>query len=81
MLWLFSSMFTFAFICTPIESVWNPNVSGKCGNLEVFNLVNPLSWIVTDFVILFVPIPMIRRLQLSKANKIGLCALFLTGGL
>ena len=74
-------MFTFAFICTLIESVWNPNVSGKCGNLEVFNLVNPLSWIVTDFVILLVLIPMIRRLQLFKANKIGLCALFLTGGL
>ncbi|KAL8703597.1 MAG: hypothetical protein Q9201_003222 [Fulgogasparrea decipioides] len=69
--WWISSVFAYGFMCSPVR--WN-------GTPKVLNWIAPVPWIVTDFAILLAPLPMIHNLQLSMPNKIGLCALFLTGG-
>lgn len=53
----------------------------RCENEKMLNLIDPIPWILTDFAILIAPIPMIGSLQLSWHKKIGIIAVFLTGGL
>ena len=70
-----------AFICSPIRSNWEPMIPKHCGNVRLLVLFGPIAWIVTDFVILIAPLFVIKNLQLKPKDKLGLYALFLTGGL
>ena len=78
--WYLTSLFGYTFICYPIQMNWNPRIHGHCGNLPLLTVIVPIPWVVTDFAILIAPIPVVRKLQLPRLEKIGLCALFLTGG-
>ena len=79
--WYLSSLFGYVFMCYPIQSNWNPEVHGHCGDSAIFTVVVPIPWVLTDFAILFAPIPEVKKLQLPRMEKIGISALFLTGGL
>ena len=81
LLWWLSSLIGYLAMCVPINKNWNPMVEGRCGSHYIFTLVMPIPWVVTDFAILFAPIPVIRGLQLPRIEKIGICALFLTGAM
>ena len=58
---------------------WDSEVHGHCGNLALLTVIMPIPWVLTDFAILIAPIPAVRKLQLPRTEKIGLCELFLTG--
>lgn len=79
--WWIAVFFGDAFICFPVNSVWNPDVPGHCGSEYVFNVAVPIPWIVTDFAILLVPLPMVRNLHIATRQKVALAGLFLVGGL
>ena len=81
LMWWISFMFTYAFICSPIRSNWEPNIPHHCGNVKVANAFAPAPWILTDFAILISPMPVIKNLQMRRSDKIGIAALFLTGGM
>ena len=81
MAWWLASILGYLCMCTPIGANWDPSVHGRCGNQYIFTLAIPLPWVLTDFAILMAPIPVVRGLQLPRGEKIGICALFLTGGL
>ena len=68
-------------MCSPIRANWHPEIPAKCGNEAIFNVIVPIPWVLTDFAILVAPIPVVKKLQLPRMEKIGICALFLTGGL
>lgn len=80
-MWWISFTFAYAFICSPIRYNWEPMIPHKCGNREAVFLLAPIPWIVTDFAILIAPLFVIRTLHTRLSEKIGLCALFLTGGM
>lgn len=79
--WWISTLFAYIFICIPIGLIWEPQKPHRCENEKILNAIDPISWILTDFAILIAPIPMIGSLQLSWPKKIGIIAVFLTGGL
>lgn len=79
--WWTTFMFKYAFICSPIRANWEPSIQHHCGNISVVNIFAPAPWILTDFAILISPLLVIRQLQMCRSDKIGLSALFLTGGL
>ena len=79
--WWLSFLLTYAFVCSPIRSNWEPSIPHHCGNTKVVNLFAPAPWILTDFIILVSPLPVIRKLQMPLSDKIGLSGLFLTGGM
>ncbi len=79
--WWIAFMFTYAFICSPIRANWEPSIRHHCGNRSVVNIFAPAPWMLTDFAILISPLSVIRKLQMRRSDKIGLSALFLTGGL
>lgn len=77
--WWLAITFAVTFICTPVKSHWDPNVPGNCGNVYLLDIIDPIPWILTDFAILFAPLPMIWRLQMATRQKVAVGALFLIG--
>lgn len=71
--------------CQPYSYFWdqyiNPSAQGKCIDTYHFYLGNAISSVITDFLILGVPIPMVWRLQMPIAQKLAVCGTFLLGGL
>ncbi|KAH8694199.1 hypothetical protein BGW36DRAFT_463777 [Talaromyces proteolyticus] len=68
--WACSSIFGSIFQCVPIRSQWDPSVQGKCINYGNFVLAIGIINIISDFVILVLPIPVIWSLNMKKTKKL-----------
>ena len=79
--WYIAISLAGAFICLPVKSTWDPKVPGHCGNRYILDIIDPLPWIITDFAILVLPLPMVWKLHAPTRNKIALSGLFLVGAL
>ena len=67
--------------CVPIRALWNPQVIGRCINLnDVFMLCGSLN-IATDIAILCLPMPELWKLKASNIRKAQVTFMFLLGGL
>ncbi|KAL8699056.1 MAG: hypothetical protein Q9224_001579 [Gallowayella concinna] len=75
-----SGVFTVAFICTPVSFFWTRSGNGHCVNEMAVLYSNAGLTIFADIVILLLPVPIIWRLQMEKAKKIGVLGIFLLGG-
>lgn len=65
-------VFTFllSFACTPVAKQWDPSIPGTCIDAlsSYFALGGTsLAW---DVLIIILPFPILRRLQLNKRNKV-----------
>ncbi|KAF2186602.1 hypothetical protein K469DRAFT_449835, partial [Zopfia rhizophila CBS 207.26] len=68
--------------CIPIAYLWDKTIKGgKCHNIEAHFLYSSLPNIVTDVVMLVLPIPMILKLHTSRKVRVGIAATFLTGSI
>ncbi len=73
----------YIFACTPIRYFWDRNVEGgKCpiDILKAFN-AQVVPNIVTDLVLLGMPMPLVWKLGLPRGQKVALCGIFALGGL
>ncbi|XXH02572.1 Glutathione S-transferase 2 [Hypoxylon texense] len=78
------------FQCFPLEKAWNGTVPGKCLGVNwILNISGGFN-MVTDYLILLLPIQAVRNLQMDRSKKVlvvmaftfGLCApMFATLGL
>ncbi|MCJ1279146.1 hypothetical protein MMC21_006970 [Puttea exsequens] len=80
LLWWVGTILADTLICIPIAANWDPTISAHCGNKQSLAIVPPIPWIVTDLIILLMPLPMVWKLQLPRLQKVGLACLFLLGG-
>lgn len=79
--WAISCCFVAIFQCTPIEYGWNPTIpGGSCVNYGALVLVAGIFNIITDFVILTMPIPLVLKLNLSTQKKWMVILTFAVGG-
>ncbi|KAJ6262489.1 hypothetical protein Dda_3299 [Drechslerella dactyloides] len=70
------------FACRPVRALWNFDYDrSKCRNTDAIFFVNAALNTVTDLAILVIPLPMLWTIQMRTSKKIGLIALFITGGL
>lgn len=70
------------FQCLPIESIWNKTIIGKC--LPVTAVIGFLGAglsIAEDFIILFLPLHQLWKLQMDTRKKVGLILLLCVGSL
>lgn len=79
-LWWLTFTLADAFVCSPVRANWQPQIAHDCRSQHAILIAGPVPWIVTDFAILIAPLFVIRILQLRLRDKIGLSALFLSGG-
>ncbi|KAK2756095.1 hypothetical protein FQN54_005502 [Arachnomyces sp. PD_36] len=84
-LWHFSFFFALVFQCTPVAFFWDRTIpGGHCVdhgaiNNNALSVSNAATNVFTDFMILFLPLPMIWKLQLSWIRKAGLLLIFMLG--
>ncbi len=76
-----ASVFAATFECTPLAHLWDKTIAGHCFNAVAFYRLASLPNIITDVLMLCLPMPMIWQLKLSTARKISLTFVFLTGSM
>ena len=69
------------FLCFPRSKIWNPEAAGHCLDVDVLYMASSCFNMVSDIAMLSVPVYTIWKLQISRRRKIGISAIFLTGGL
>ena len=77
--WWISVTFVIIFQCHPIRAAWLPQVPGNCFNLYGFFVGQAVPNILTDFILLILPLPILWRLRIQLPQKIALVAVFLLG--
>ncbi len=80
-LWWIGTFLAINLICLPIEHNWNSAILAHCGNQKLVAIIPPIPWIITDLVVLLMPVTMVWRLHLPVLQRVGLAGLFLLGGL
>ncbi|KAK1856661.1 integral membrane [Colletotrichum chrysophilum] len=72
---------TFALVaCIPLEGFWNPSVHAKCvPNAHIAWYISALFNIFTDIIIMILPLPVIRKLNLPGSQKAFLIGIFSVG--
>ena len=73
--------FGIAFQCTPVAFFWDRTIpGGHCINMSAFFRFGNIANLLTDILILAMPIPIVWSLHLDRRKKIGVCGLFFLGG-
>lgn len=69
------------FLCFPRSKIWIPDEPGRCLNINALYLASAVFNMLSDIAMLSVPVYLIWHLQMSTRRKVGVSAIFLTGGL
>ncbi|WPH01686.1 Hypothetical protein R9X50_00453800 [Acrodontium crateriforme] len=79
--WCAAIVIASAFICVPIYKLWTLDrvVNGTCINLDKFYYGIQIPNLVTDVLIIILPIREMTGLHLSRRVKLGATAMFLLG--
>lgn len=67
------------FQCTPVTFTFDKTETGTCIDLTAFWYANAAFNISSDLVIMFLPVPVINRLQLPPQQKLLLYGIFAVG--
>ncbi|KAF7593994.1 hypothetical protein BBP40_010391 [Aspergillus hancockii] len=75
------TVFSSIFQCSPVQYAFNKSIPGrgKCINLTAFWYANATFNILSDLVIIALPVPVISKLQLPLKSKFALCGIFAVG--
>ncbi|KAE8143895.1 hypothetical protein BDV38DRAFT_232267 [Aspergillus pseudotamarii] len=66
-------------VCVPLKALWDPTVSGRCFNLNLLLRWIRLPHILSDVIMLILPISHIIKLQTTRRIKLGLLITFFLG--
>ncbi|KAF5026593.1 hypothetical protein F66182_1319 [Fusarium sp. NRRL 66182] len=77
--WSISQLDIAIFGCSPIRGFWDLSVKSHCIKLKVMWYTNVAGNIVTDLIVLLLPIPAIVRLNLPTRQKWYLVGIFALG--
>lgn len=79
--WFITMIFLTVFQCTPISFVWNKTLAGTCINVSASYMSTAIVNVITDFIIVVMPVPLILRLNMPNGRKLGVCAIFILGSI
>lgn len=70
------------FQCRPITYFWNRDIKGGiCLDVNALAYANSAMSMVQDVIIVFLPIPVVWKMNLDSRKKIGIGIMFALGGL
>ena len=67
------------FQCRPIYAGWNFFAKGRCASLQEITVGTGALNIISDVAIVVAPLPLVLRLQLRPAKRLGVLAVLATG--
>ncbi|PSR82139.1 hypothetical protein BD289DRAFT_412328 [Coniella lustricola] len=71
-----SFSFAIAFQCQPVSAVWNRFIDGKCLDVNAIGYAGAVLSIFEDIVLVLLPIPELRKLQISSKQRAGVGLMF-----
>ncbi|KAJ0269474.1 hypothetical protein COL940_012417 [Colletotrichum noveboracense] len=76
-------MITMGFCCNPLSHYWTQfkGTTGTCLDVGHFFFILAIINLITDVILLAIPVPEILKLQMSKDKKIAVCGILGLGGL
>lgn len=78
-LWCFGVCLIGSVTCVPTRKLWNPTIPGGCIDLPKFYYELQIPNIVTDAVILVMPMKIVWDLPISRVQKMLLSGIFVLG--
>ncbi|KAL8903531.1 MAG: hypothetical protein Q9207_003865 [Kuettlingeria erythrocarpa] len=84
---VFSSAFCLSIIletlliCTPPSVYWKPYIRHTCGNSHAAYLATHIINLLTDLVVIILPMPLLWGLQMKASKKIAVSVMFGLGGM
>ena len=79
--WQIAIISGYTWECRPIQKAWDTMVPGTCIDMKKMWLGNAIPNILTDIVIIIIPLPLVWKLHLPRFHRFLLCGVFLTGAL
>ena len=67
--------------CRPLNKFWDHTVNGKCFELKKSWMVMGSLNVVTDLLLLILPLPSLWRLQMRRRTKVQVAGIFSIGSL
>lgn len=77
--WALATILSGFFICRPFALNWDQTLDGSCGDQVLSYLITGSMNLVTDVVVLLLPLPYLWSLQLRLYKKLVLLATFSMG--
>jgi len=75
-IWGITITFLFIFICVPVQKLWYPQLPGHCVHQVGTWIANAASTILTDLIILLLPVRQLWKLQMRTYEKAALTFTF-----
>lgn len=79
--WGIAVIFATIFQCIPVAGAWDTSLNARCINTDAFWVGYAVSNVLTDVMVLSLPIPSILQLHLNIRERVLLLGVFLLGGL
>ena len=79
--WSIMAILVFCLQCRPVQRIWNKFVPGTCINAWLFFVISSAINIVTNFVVLVLPMRATWGLQLPIPQRISVMGIFMLGSL
>lgn len=77
--WSVSQIFVGIFICWPIRGFWDKTIDAECIPNQPQWYINAAGNIISDLIVLLLPLPVIKSLRLPRAQKFILAGIFSLG--
>ncbi|KAH8647201.1 integral membrane protein [Xylariales sp. PMI_506] len=73
---LIAFTFAIAFQCRPVSAIWDRFTSGQCLDVNAIGYAGAVLSVVEDVVLIILPIPELRKLQISGRQRLGVGFMF-----
>lgn len=70
-----------AALCIPRSKIWNPSQKGRCADAAKLYVASGSFNLISDVLMLSIPIYLVWNLQMGVRRKVGISAIFGIGGL
>ena len=81
--WWIAVLFADIFQCVPVNAFWDNGIknvkTARCMSTVHFSIGTGVINLVTDFMVLCLPIPMVWSLRTNRTQKIAMTGIFLLG--
>ncbi|KAF3761233.1 hypothetical protein M406DRAFT_221390, partial [Cryphonectria parasitica EP155] len=78
-LWMASIVLETFLLCRPLAYNWDTSIEGVCGDRNAAYVIAGVMNMITDFMVLLLPVPAIWQLKMPTGQKVGLVGVFSMG--
>lgn len=67
--------------CLPLKGIWDHTIKLRCINVATWLIIHASQNVITDFMLVFLPMPLVWRLKMTTTRKIQVSGIFALGAL